>query len=331
MLRRRPLLLACAAVICAATLGRAEDAVSRARAVPVTVTWAGLPLRHVAARLAEIGGIAVVVDRRLDPDTTITLDVAAEPLDDVLARVADAARAELAFYAGHVRLVPRGGAAALTAAERSRASELRAAAASLRAIAGNTAAWSWADGAVPHDLLATAAAEADIVLDGLDALPHDHVPAARLPALTLADRLDLLLAHFDRRVAWRPRPGPRHEPVALAVIPLPTASMSPPAAPERKAVRRPATAAPPTPGPATYTLTVAAPLDELLTTLARRFGLALDLDRTALARAGVAPAEIVRLELKDVSREQLLDAVCTPRGLTWRIERDTLAISAAPR
>lgn len=329
MLRHRPRLLTCAAVACAATLGRAEDAVSRAQAVPVTVTWAGLPLRHVAARLTEISGIAVIVDRRLDPDTTITLDVSAEPLDEVLARVADGARAELAFYAGHVRLVPRGGAATLAAAERSRASELRAAAAPVRAIAAHTGAWSWADGAVPHDLLATAAAEAGIVLDGLDALPHDHFPAARLPELTLADRLDLLLAHFDRRVAWRRRPGPHDEPVEVRVVTLPTASASPPSAPERKPVRRPATA--PTPGPATYTLTVAAPLDELLTTLARRFGLALDLDRTALARAGVAPAEIVRLELKDVSRAQLLDAVCAPRGLTWRIERDTLAISAAPR
>ena len=330
MLRRPSRLLACAAIVCAATLGRADDAVSRARAVPVTATWAGLPLRHAAARLAEIGGIAIVVDRRLDPDTTITLDVSAEPLDDVLASLAEGARAEVAFYAGHVRLVPRGGAAALAAAERSRTSEIRAAAARLRARVATTAAWSWADGAVPKDLLATAAAEAGIVLDGLDALPHDHFPAARLPALTLADRLDLLLAHFDRRVAWRPRPGPRGEPVTLAIIPLPAAAMSSPAAPERKPVRRPSAAAP-TPGPATYTLTVAAPLDELLTTLARRFGLALDLDRTALARAGVAPAEIVRLKLEDASREQLLDAICAPRGLTWRIERDTLAISAASR
>lgn len=330
MLRHRPRLLACAAVLCAATIGRANDAVSQARAVPVTVTWAGLPLRSAAARLGEIGGIAVIVDRRLDPDTTITLDVSAEPLEEVLVRVAEAARAELAFYAGHVRLVPRGGAAALAAAERSRAAELRAATAPLRTIATSSAPWSWADGAVPHELLATAAAEAGIVLDGLEALPHDHFPAARLPALALADRLDLLLAHFDHRIAWRARPGSRDEPATLAVVALPAAALGVPAGPPQKPVRRKPAAAP-TPGAATYTLTVAAPLDELLTTLAGRLGLTLKLDRTALVQAGVAPAEIVRLELVDASREQLLDSICRPRGLTWRIAGDTLAISAASR
>ena len=81
----------------------------------------------------------------------------------------------------------------------------------------------------------------------------------------------------------------------------------------------------------TYTLTVAAPLDELLATLARRFGLTLDLDHPALARVGVAPGEIVRLELRDAPRDALLDAITKPRGLTWLIEGGSLSISAAPR
>ena len=82
---------------------------------------------------------------------------------------------------------------------------------------------------------------------------------------------------------------------------------------------------------ATYTLTVAAPLEELLATLARRFALTLDLDRPGLARIGVAPGEIVRLEVRDASRDQLFDAIAKPRGLAWRIEGGTLFVSAAPR
>lgn len=334
MTRRRLALFAWAAVASATTtwtagLGRADNATSRALATPVTATWAGLPLRQVAARLAEIGGIAIVVDRRLDPDTSITLDISAEPLDAVLARVAEAAQADAVPYAGHVRLVPRGGAAALAAAEQMRATELRAAGASLRTRATKAATSSWEDGAVPRELVARAAAEAGIEIDGLDALPHDHFPQARLDALTHADRLDLLLAHFDRRVEWRLRPGPRGERPMVALVGLPAAVAPAPPALHKTPPRRPGKAAPPGGGPATYTLTVAAPLDELLSTLARRFGLELALDRPGLARAGVAPAEIVRLELKDVSREQLLDAICAPRQLTWHIEGDTLSVSAA--
>ena len=318
-----------ATIMWTAGLGRADDATSHARATPVTATWTGLSLRQVAARLSEIGGIAIVVDRRLDPDTSITLDISAEPLDAVLDRVAEAAQADVAPYAGHVRLVPRGGAAGLAAAERMRATELRAAGASLRTRATKAASSSWEDGAVPRDLMALTAAEGGIEIDGLDALPHDHFPQTRLPALTLADRLDLLLAHFDRRVEWRLRPGPRREWPMVTIVGLPAVVAPAPPALHSTPPRRPGNAAPPAGAPATYTLTVAAPLDELLSTLARRFGLTLALDRPGLARAGVAPAEIVRLELKDVSREQLLDAICAPRQLTWHIEGDTLSVSAA--
>jgi hypothetical protein len=177
--------------------------------------------------------------------------------------------------------------------------------------------------------MALAAAEGGIKIDGLDALPHDHFPQTRLPSLTLADRLDLLLAHFDRRVEWRLRPGPRGEWPMVTIVGLPAVVAPAPPALHSTPPRRPGKAAPPGGGPATYTLTVAAPLDELLSTLARRFGLTLALDRPGLVRAGVAPAEIVRLALKDVSREQLLDAICAPRHLAWHIDADTLSVSAA--
>lgn len=317
----------------AACVGHAADPVTRALATPVTATWTSLPLRPAAARLSDIGGIAVVIDRRIDPDTPITLDVSAESLADVLARVAAAAHAEVATYAGHVRLVPRGRAAALAAADRSRAGELRGLPPRARDAVLPDAIWSWPDGAVPRDLVASAAAEGGISLTGLDDLPHDHFPAARLPTLSLADRLDLLLAHVDRRVEWKPRSARGRAPLVFQLVDIVAAGADSGVVSTGTAVpppaRRPALSRPPR-GDATYTLTVAAPLDELLATLARRFGLTLALDRDSLAGVGVAPADIVRLELKDVSREQLLEAILAPRGLTWRIDDDTLSV-AAPR
>ncbi len=306
----------------------AAEPVLRALATPVTADWAGLPLRQAAARLTAAGGVAVVIDRRLDPDTPLSLHASAEPLERVLARVADTARAEVAAYAGHVRLVPRGGAGPLAAADRLRHQELGRLARAPSARVRTPAAWSWPDGAVPAELVAAAAAEAGITIEGLEQLPHDHFPGAGLPKLSLADRLDLVLAHFDRRVEWQPQPRRPDEKPAFALVALPHDAAAAPTAPRQPPPRRPA---PPPDAASTYTLTVAAPLDELLTTLARRLGLTLALDRAALARAGVAPAEIVRLELEDASRERLLDAICRPRGLAWRIEAGTLSVSAAGR
>lgn len=315
----------------AAPMAPAADAVARALATPVTATWTGLPLRAAADRLAEIGGAAVVVDRRIDPDTPVDLDAAGETLADVLTRAANAAAAEATAYAGHVRLVPRGRGAALLAAERLRADELRALAPRFRAAILASRPSSWPDGAVPREIIADAAAQAGIVIAGLDDLPHDHFPAAQLPPLPLAHRIDLLLAHFDRRVEWKPRVARGEQAAVYPIVAIADAKDD-----ASNAALLPLASPSPAPAQAdaaktTYTLTVAAPLDELLATLARRLALTLDLDRPSLTRVGVAPGEIVRLELRDASREQLLDAILKPRGLTWRIEEQTLSVSAAPR
>ena len=317
--------LAMTAAFSALAATAAADPLTEALGTPVTVTWAGLPLRTAAGRLGEAGGVAVVVDRRIDPDVRVSLDAVGEPLAEVVSRIAAAAGAEVAPYAGHVRIVPRGRGAAVAAAERVRERELRAVPRNLRAavLAGGTA--SWAEGAVPGDVVASLADEAGIVIAGLDGLPHDHFPAGRLPPLPLAHRVDLLLAHFDRRVEWKPRQAPPKGGLVFRLVAIDDAAGATPPAPAVVKPPRPGTAA------ATYSLTVAAPLEELLATLARRFQLALAVDRPALARVGVAPGEIVRLELHDASREQMLDAILAPRGLGWRIEGDTLTVSAASR
>jgi hypothetical protein len=319
------------AAVLAAPPARATEAVARALATPVTATWTKLPLRAAADRLSEIGGIAIVVDRRIDPDTLVSLRAEGDTLAAVLIRVAAAAGAEAAAYAGHVRLVPVGRGAALAAAERQRADELRRLPSRFRPAALARHETSWPDGALPREIVAADAARAGIVIAGLDDLPHDHFPAGLVPQLPLADRVDLILAHFDRRIEWKPRIARGSEEVAY---PLVTIADADPAAGGGRLLPEPS--ASPAPGQAgagatTYTLTVAAPLEELLAALARRFALTLDLDRAGLARVGVAPGEIVRLELRDASRDQVLDAIAKPRRLAWRIEGDTLSVSAAPR
>jgi len=311
---------------------RGADPLSRALATPVTTSWTGIPVRQAAERLTAAGGAAVVVDRRIDPGRLVSLEVAGEPLADVAARVAAAVGGETAVYAGHLRVAPPARAAPLATADVRRARELRSLAPRLRAAVLADAGWSWPDAAVPHDLVAALAAEAGIAIAGLDDLPHDHLPAARLPPLPLADRIDLVLAGFDLRVDWRPRPARPGAPAGFAVVPIGVPDARDPAAAAPRSTGRPPAQRPQAPGAiTTFSLSVAAPLDELLATLARRLGLTLDLDRAGLRDAGVAPGEIVRLEIADAPRERLLDAILAPRGLEWRIDDGRLSVSAAPR
>ena len=153
--------------------------------------------------------------------------------------------------------------------------------------------------------------------------------------MPLAERLDLLLAQFDRRIDWRGTQTDADR-VGLTIVPLPSPPgddgalvVAPAGLPLNTAVKppRPAVAPrPPAPGMATWTLEVAAPLDQLLATVAIRLDLELALDREGLRAKGIAPAEIVRLSVKEVDRATLLDRIVEPLNLEWTIDGHTLRV-----
>jgi hypothetical protein len=175
----------------------------------------------------------------------------------------------------------------------------------------------------PRDLVAAVAAEAGVApLDGIADLPHDHFPAAQLPAMSRAEKIDLVLAHFDRRVEWRTVGGVARG----AIVPLDT--NLPPR--RRVPARKPADPKPLVSKADVFSLRTAAPLDELLVALTDKFRLELEIDRDSLRARGISPREIVRVDVRDVTREQLLDEVLGPVGLVWRIEGERLRVRAAP-
>lgn len=308
--------LALTAVLCAAA-ARGTDALD----VPISAVWTAVPLRDWAARAAILAGCPVVVDRRLDPDVAITRNCRDEPLGAVLAAAAASAGATVEPLRSSIRLSPAALAGRAAHGERLREVEIARLPAAARSALATRRAWSWADGARPRDLVAAAAAEPRLAIAGLDAVPHDHLPAATLPPLSLGERLDLVLAHYDLRVAWSAAAGG----AGGRIVPLEAA---PPAADGRRP-----TAGPRGPRPAgteRFTLRLAAPLDEALAALADRLGLDLDLDRASLAARGILAGEIVRATVTDATREQLLDAVAGPLGLHWRIEGRRLIVAAPP-
>jgi hypothetical protein len=175
--------------------------------MPLTATWSGIGLREWADRVAAAVGLPVVVDRRLDPDTRVSLDCRAEPLRGVLGRGAAAAGGDVAVLASTARIVPAGTAATIVAAESARVAAIRGLPPRQRAVLDERRPWTWPAAARPRDLIADRAAAGGVRLAGLDSLPHDHLPAASLPAISLAEGLDLVLAHYDLRVDWRTGPG----------------------------------------------------------------------------------------------------------------------------
>ena len=310
---------------------------------PITATWSGIGVREWASRISDTAGRAVLVDRRLDPDTAIRLECHEEPLLDVLERGAAIAGGEVTPLASSIWIVPRGMAAMPLRAEAARVARVASLPPHPRSARIPRMPGQWPAGARPRDLVAAAATKAGITLEGVAVVPHDHLPAMSLPEMSLAEGLDLLLCQFDLRVDWQAAQAV----AGSSVSRMPTgriiaidAGLSPPTenAADTVAPAKPAAAKPSSrrsqnrPKPVaerhTFSLQVAAPLEELLAAIAKRLGLKLELDRESLTRSGIAPGEIVRVTVKDVSRDELLAAILGPLALQWTINDDTLRVFA---
>ena len=325
----------------AAGLGAAAGSAAAAGLdTPITASWSGIGLREWADRVSDSAGLPVLVDHRLDPDTPLRLDCREEPLLDVIAQAAAAGGGEAATLRSSVRIVPAGMATVVSRAEQAREARLAALSPRQRSMLAGKKPWRWPAGARPRDLLASIATEAGIMLEGVDAVPHDHLPPLSLPELTLAERIDLLLAPYDLRVDWQPVAvaGSKESSAPVGRVIALDAGLPPVLAAGTAPAAKPATGkSPRSPAPGgvkraaerhTFSLQVAAPLDELLTAVAKRLDLRLDVDRESLVRRGIAPKEIVRATVKDASRDELLDAILGPLGLEWKIDDKSLRVFA---
>ena len=329
-------LLVIGAVLLWGIIGAACPAAPVDLDAPITATWSGIGLREWAGRLGHTAGLPVLVDRRLDPDTAIRLECREEPLHEVIARAAAVAGGEMATLDSSIRIVPHGMASLVSRAEAARTTRLASLPSRQRSVLDTPMPWQWAAGARPRDLVAAATTKAGITLEDVAVVPHDHLPAMSLPELTLAEGLDLLLCPFDLRVDWQAAPAAARVPTGRIIAidaGLPPAATAKLVKPVKPAAGKPSGRRPgPRPkGPAaehTYSLQVAAPLEELLTAIASRMGLTLDLDRESLTRRGIAPGELVRATVKDASRDELLAAILGPLDLTWTIKGDTLRVFA---
>lgn len=323
-------------MVCSAALLAVVGIVSEPPAIsadleaPVRASLQRLPLGHLVERLGSMTGTPIVLDRRVDPTQPASLQARGESLRDVLLQIATDHGAELADLTAAVWLVPPGEAARLEEADRLRQHAVARLPAVTRASLNHTAAWEWPAGTTPNALLSSlleiASAQRPVIdWDEQPTLPHDHLPAGSLPPLSLAERFDLVAMPYGLRVDWT-QAGPSQH-LCGRLVSLPSASPETiPQPAQHQPARRPRRSAPP--GTARFSLRVAAPLDDLLATVAAQCELTLALDAAALRDHGIDPKTIIRLEVRDVDRDGLLQAITEPLNLRWSITEGTLKIPA---
>lgn len=163
-------------------------------AQPTGVLWSDMPLRQGLYNLGRNQGLAVLLDRRVDPEQEATLAKRELSLRETLKSIAENRKLGIAFVGPVAYFGPLETAARIRTVAAVRMQEAPAKA---RGTFAKQRAWRWDDLATPRELLEQLAAEAHIEIRGLDRVPHDLWAAADLPALTLVERLTLVLAQFD--------------------------------------------------------------------------------------------------------------------------------------
>lgn len=184
---------------------------------PLAVTWKDAPLRRTVTQFgarSEVG-VAVMVDRRIDPDQLVTLQAHDRPLDEIFARLADQLEIGVCRVGPVVYFAPKQTAVDLATVAALRRDDLRRRPADARAALVRLRPLAWKELAEPRALVKQWADELGLTIMNLDLIPHDLWPAANLPPLDAADRLTLLLAGFGLTFDFPP------EGTAVTLVPMP--------------------------------------------------------------------------------------------------------------
>lgn len=299
----------------------------------IDATFQQIPLARLISQLSTLSDGIIVLDRQIDPTQYVTLTCQGEDLMAVLFTLADTTSTEIAVLESSVWLVPIGKAGSLEAADDERKAALQKLPAHTRQSLSVKQPLQWQAGQKPivliEKLLERLKTDTlSVTPDNLSTvIPHDHLAAGSIPPLSLPEQLDLVVMQYNHHLLWQQNPQSASA-VLVQFVPLPS-----PTEPKEKARRQKqprANSSPPAGSSRDrYTLRVAAPFDELLRAVSQRLKVELSINTQSLKTRGINPQEIIRLEIKDASQDQLLDAIVKPLGLTWSIEKGRLSISAS--
>jgi hypothetical protein len=323
-----------------------------------------VPLRDAVARVSKLFGESVFIDRRVDPELRVSLQLEATSIDDVLQSVAEAQSLGLSRLGDLRYLGPAHAAGRLRTIAAVRSEEIARLPQRERTQLARKQRLAWPRLSEPHDLVATVASQRGWRVIQNGRIPHDLWGENALPELSLAEQLTVLLVGFDlsfrvaednRRfeiVPFEPVTVQREYrlPRQLAAEPDLLQQELPNGAArvegqklivdarvedhERLAeILRNRSIAPRGPrqplrqSEQVYTLRVQdQPVGEILKQLAQRMNWAIEFDDASIRVAGRSLDTRVSFSVENSNQDELLNAALVPAGLDYRREGERIVV-----
>ncbi|MFM2095149.1 MAG: hypothetical protein RIS70_2273, partial [Planctomycetota bacterium] len=195
----------------------ADAAVNALWDAPVSFQWKTRALRDGLVRLAESQRVGILIDRRVDPETSVSFGASDVPLEEALNYLAQeiklgACRVGPAGYVGPEPVAKR--LATIASMRREECAKLPG---KLRTKAAAKKPLVWEELSTPRELVKQLAEELSLTVPDLEsAIPHDLWATGSFPEMQWSDRITLVLAGFDLTFQID------GESNALQLIPMPT-------------------------------------------------------------------------------------------------------------
>jgi hypothetical protein len=294
------------------------------RSETATIFWNDVPLIDALSRLEKVFDDSVFLDRRVDPDTRVSLNRQVTSLEQAVNSIAVTPKVGASRIGGIVYVGPIESASRLAALTRTRIVEANRLPEPLRATLLRKRSLSWPRLAQPRELVASLVERIGWRLEGGEQIPHDLWRAGELSDLSAVEQLTLLLVGFDLTLEVR------GDNKTIAAVPLET---SLPLASDEDAVDVSLPSDPPAKKRAktkqVYSLRLKEqPVGPVLRQLAQRLNWQLKVDEAAIAAAGLSLDTRVSMAVENVDQDQLLEALLEPAGLAY--EREDNRITVAP-
>ncbi len=164
---------------------------------PVNIVWSGVPLRRAISTLSQSQGVAVLIDRRVDPGRRVDILLSDVPLMEAMEQIAESQNQGVTMLGPVVYFCPPQVAARLRAVAESSKKALRKLPPEVRGKFFRPKRIAWDDFATPRGLLEKLAEENGLEIVALDLVPHDLWAGCDLPPISLADRFTLILVQYD--------------------------------------------------------------------------------------------------------------------------------------
>ncbi len=183
----------------------------QALALPVGLGWPDNVLGDSLKRLSENQQVAVFLDRRVDPNREVTLQVN-RPLHEVFSYIAaehntqhaqpdvrprPAERLAVTRLGDVIVFSPTAVNAYLRTVAENRKLDVEKLPAPRRSPWLRKKALTWPAGSTPRQILEDWAKDSSLRITNVDQLPHDIWPAADLPPMDSIEALSLVLSNFD--------------------------------------------------------------------------------------------------------------------------------------